>query len=756
MANKEHLKILKKGVKEWNHWRESNPDEEPDLVGANLKGKNLIEANFSNANLQGASLNGADLAGADFRHAHLQGVKFTAANLTGAKFNHAIAGLQNFWAVSLVIFSLFLSLLSGLFASSAGTSLAFLFFPVIVLVYGITPNVLVLVAFGVFAITTIFRGSGVGIATGVIASGLALIIQLLVGFLGAKQGIMALATSGMATLFLGIVATVAIAVAVTAAGIASVPSIITGVLAVAGIVSGILTVGASEVRVQAQTGELVGLIAPGGAAAAWSLAITGVGVIIAWRALAEDEKQNFIRQIAIFIAAIKGTSFRRANLTDANFMEAQLKNTDLREAIITHTVWHSAKMLDRARTGFSYLQYPKIRDLVVNREGQNKNFDRLDLRGVNLSNAQLQNASFIGTDLSRANLSEADLSRAKLVQTLFEGADLTGATLTEACIQDWGISSTTKLFQIKCDCIYMKLRESSISNTIHRKYEYLDRYPADEKTNFKSGEFASLVGVIANTVNLVFKNGIDWKAFLPALQELQIKYQDEDLSIAAIEKKPDGAFVVRLNVSPQANKGEIESFAKQLYEEKLKLIEAEYRAELKSLENEYNIKILDKQQEISELKTKHNSDILELAKLAASKSIIVEAKAVAGDEIKQSGNFGVGVNKGEITTETLAGVINQLPSSSDPDKPGIKELLEQLKQAIEASEDLNNEDKAEALEQVKTLAEAGKNQSDEGTKKQAKRGITMLRGIVAGLQPTAALVTICQNALPAIARFFGL
>ncbi|MDJ0713887.1 MAG: hypothetical protein QNJ54_06675 [Prochloraceae cyanobacterium] len=60
------------------------------------------------------------------------------------------------------------------------------------------------------------------------------------------------------------------------------------------------------------------------------------------------------------------------------------------------------------------------------------------------------------------------------------------------------------------------------------------------------------------------------------------------------------------------------------------------------------------------------------------------------------------------------------------------------------------------MEQVKILAEAGKNCCDEGMKKQAKRSVTMLKGIVAVLQPTAALLTICKDLLPAIASSFGL
>ncbi len=54
MPDPGHLKILRKGAKEWNAWREENPEIEPDLINADLKG----------ADLNGANLNGADLNGA--------------------------------------------------------------------------------------------------------------------------------------------------------------------------------------------------------------------------------------------------------------------------------------------------------------------------------------------------------------------------------------------------------------------------------------------------------------------------------------------------------------------------------------------------------------------------------------------------------------------------------------------------------------------------------------------------------------------
>jgi uncharacterized protein YjbI with pentapeptide repeats len=86
-----------------------------------------------------------------------------------------------------------------------------------------------------------------------------------------------------------------------------------------------------------------------------------------------------------------------------------------------------------------------VRQLLITKEGQNQNFDNLPLRGVNLRRANLVDASFIGADLSEANLQSANLLKAKLKQTQLDRTDLTGAYLTGAYIEDWGITSETKI-----------------------------------------------------------------------------------------------------------------------------------------------------------------------------------------------------------------------------------------------------------------------------------------------------------------------
>ena len=55
MAKAEHLKILDKGVDEWNNWRKNNPDLVPDLMKTDLEGKDFRKINFSKTNLNGVN-----------------------------------------------------------------------------------------------------------------------------------------------------------------------------------------------------------------------------------------------------------------------------------------------------------------------------------------------------------------------------------------------------------------------------------------------------------------------------------------------------------------------------------------------------------------------------------------------------------------------------------------------------------------------------------------------------------------------------
>ena len=162
-------------------------------------------------------------------------------------------------------------------------------------------------------------------------------------------------------------------------------------------------------------------------------------------------------------ANLRGANLQFGNLANANFRNANLRNADLR----------------------------------------NVNFSGTNLSGADLRNANLRNAKLVDTDLSLADVSGADLSHADLsdadlqaVQAL--GTDFTQAQLTGVCLGDWNINSQTKLDDVACDFIYLQPNQQ-------------ERRP--HNCYFASGEFVTLFQKVLETVDLIFTDGIDWKAF---------------------------------------------------------------------------------------------------------------------------------------------------------------------------------------------------------------------------------------------------
>lgn len=95
MANKDHVTLLRSGVRAWNEWRAACPPSfVPDFSGADLSSESLDGANLVGADLNGATiisghLSRARLCGAQARNAYLSGADLSGADLTGADFRHA-------------------------------------------------------------------------------------------------------------------------------------------------------------------------------------------------------------------------------------------------------------------------------------------------------------------------------------------------------------------------------------------------------------------------------------------------------------------------------------------------------------------------------------------------------------------------------------------------------------------------------------------------------------------------------------------
>jgi uncharacterized protein YjbI with pentapeptide repeats len=512
------------------------------------------ERDFRNVSLRGRSLIGQNLAGADFSYGDIRGTNFTHANLSGASFSNAKAGLQPGWMTCLAIAAIGLFALSTAAATQAGIIVIGTLSPRpgLIAEFRLAPALVILVSLTVFFIATTQAGFLLG------ASALAITISLAVplgGILGramAEMGPVALALAWV--VFASLTAAIAIGLIWAIAKTQDVVKAIAIASLVSSLGAGKSAWEFTKAFAEWENGGAIGRafhVAENGGIAAMlavtvlTLSIVGLGGYVAWKAKTGDEKFALTQRIAVALAATRGTSFRKADLTNTNFSDASLRNTDLREAILTHTYWHQTRNLNLARVGGSYLSHARIRQLVFTSDGCQKNYDRLDLQSLNLCGANLTEASLIGTNLSQANLQGANLSNAKLVQTQLDCTDLTNACLTGACIQDWGITTTTKLEEIQCEYVYMR------SPTENNPDCY--RKPDNTWENFANGEFADFIAPLVKTLDLYHNRRADPRAVAIAFRRLIEEHPESELELLAIERKGRDKILLRAKAKVGAN-----------------------------------------------------------------------------------------------------------------------------------------------------------------------------------------------------------
>ncbi|MBD2628696.1 pentapeptide repeat-containing protein [Trichormus variabilis] len=703
-------------------------------------GQNLRERSFKGQNLTGANFSKADIRGADFSNAILKGADFTGAT----------AGLQRRWVIELLIVSFLLPALSyfllilivvlipNIFDTKNSenfiTGIVAIVIVIVFCMVAIRKGLIaiafagfVAIAFGgaVAVAIAFFGGSGVLATAGTVATAETIAKFLLLTYAVAKTGAGAVAVAGVVAVAVAVAIAVAVAVAIDVAK----DKAITAAVAVAFIF--IYAVAKDK-------------------AFAIIVAVTGVFVLfsayIGWRSFTGDERDPWVRSFAIAFAATGGTSFRSADLTDADFTSATLKNTDFRTANITRTRFYKAKKLDFARPDNTILSNRAVLNLLVSCNGRGKSYVGANLRGANLIGADLIEASLKDADIIEATFQGAYLEGANLTLAQAVGTNFTNAKMTGACVEAWNIESTTKLDN--ADCRFVYLLEYPKPGTDDR-----ERRPSSGE--FQPGEFTKLFEEVLNTVDLIFRDGIDWKAFVTAFKKVQVQNEDTELAIQSIENKGYGVVVVKVAVPENANKAKIHSDFTQNYQLALAAVEEKYKSLLQAKDEQI---VIYRQQ---------SADMKEITSLLASQSINVKVdnkvenknmtnsndssrKVEIGSVGRDLNASGQALNLGEISG-TVTNTINELPSAPEPEKPGIKEILTQLQTAIEADSDLTPKDKEKALKQVKALAEAAQNPQEK--QDLADTAITMLKGI---LMSVPTLLEECSKLFPLISGFLGL
>ncbi|MBE9036946.1 pentapeptide repeat-containing protein [aff. Roholtiella sp. LEGE 12411] len=286
-------------------------------------------------------------------------------------------------------------------------------------------------------------------------------------------------------------------------------------------------------------------------------------------------------------ANLSGANLSRADLTDAYFYRANLSEANLNEAYLVGVD------LSGANRSNTYLKEADDHSLVLsgaNLNGANlsnafffnANLSYADLSGANLSyaflfdanlsrthlnQANLSYANFDNANLSYADLSGANLSHADLIRTQALGANFTSAIFTGACLEDWNYNYGTKLNNIDCQYVYLKSDKQ-------------ERRPSSGE--FAPGEFTKLFQKALETVDLIFRNGVDWEAFAYSFRKTQVENESSDLAIQNIEIKGDGMVVVGVKVSSSADKAKFHSDFVQGYEFAHKVLSERYKAEISS------------------------------------------------------------------------------------------------------------------------------------------------------------------------------
>ena len=342
-------------------------------------------------------------------------------------------------------------------------------------------------------------------------------------------------------------------------------------------------------------------------------------------------KENPEIKVNLIGADLEGADLEGANLRGADLDGANLSEANLSEAILRGAILRAAD-LSGANLSGANLSGANLRGAIL--IGANLNGADLseadlftaDLNGVNLRGANLFRADLNGVNLFRANLSEADLDGANLSEANLDQAkalntNFTRANLTGACIQDWNINQRTIFEEVICDYIYYKFDRA-----------YQDRRPHDPNKIFNAGDFQRLIETARETVDLIFSDGIDWKAFLESFQGLQIESENGELSIAGILKKRDGTFVIQIDAPQNTDKAELEKRFYQKYNKLLKQAK-DYYQKLQLAERD----IQSYQRENTNLT-----------------NIIMRQPMIYAN------NMGVGVNNGEIGGNSkVAGILNE-------------------------------------------------------------------------------------------------
>ncbi len=701
-----------------------------NLRGENLRGRNFTReacrkgrdflqgADLRQADLRGARLRGLDLSRADLRGAKLQGADLRQATLVGADLRQVVTGVR--WQARVLKSAAILSL----------TALQGSLFALMLMVFTLLRHDQDLQPWGdllaaiyaalvcLYLILLVWRGVLPALSIGLSSSVVAVAVAVAGAGAGAVIGVVVGVGAGAVVGAVVVLVIVVVAVIVEGAGVGEGVVVGIGVDVVIGVLIVIvLGVGVIDFVVMA-------LLAMCYIAAFWYASCR------AWR---DDPRFALLRRVGLWWRCWLGTNFTQADLRNANLTGARLGQARLRGATLHHTCLREARDLHYAQDKDTLLADPVVRQLLVTGAGQNGAYARKDLRGASLVAANLRDADLTEADVSGAALCQGDLRDANLTKLQAIGTDFTGANLTGACVEAWNIDHTTKLDDVVCAYVYLLGGHG-------------ERRPASGQ--FGPGEFTKLFEEVFHTVDLIFRDGIDWQALLATVQRIRQQAGSDaaEVRVQGIEDKGDGVFVVRVHAPPGMPKERLHADLRAGYQEKLARIEARYQEQLAGRDT------------VLAVERQHNASLTHIVESLASKPLVVyQGGTMHVDDHRREVHVGRDntgqLNLGDHSLQ-VAESIKGLPET-DTAAQMLKQHLDALRRLLDAETTLAEPDKTEALHQVHTLARAAAEPHAPAAQARARTVGGWFRDVLPALTGSQQFLTEVHKLVNVVSTFFG-
>ncbi|MCF2149868.1 pentapeptide repeat-containing protein [Desmonostoc muscorum LEGE 12446] len=473
--------------------------------------------------------------------------------------------------------------------------------------------------------------------------------------------------------------------------------------------------------------------------------------LIARKAIRGSPKLRWIREVAVFWTSIGGTSFYGADLTDTCFDGSHLPHTDFRKANLTRTSFKDVTGLKFSRLEGTILENLKVRKLLVTKKGKNE-----DYTGANFNGANLTNADLTGAILTGINALDADFS---------------GATLSYACIQEWNINKNTRFTGVKCSHVYLK------GTKIGARIFSEERKP--DSGEFQDGEFERWISELQKTIDLIFREGLNWRAFMFSLAQTAINHEGLDLSRYSITRDQNLVFA-KIGLFSGADHLAIHEEFTSCYENAVKLINSNNQLVLQAKDEEL--------ERLRELLTCNYQIVRELASVVAGtgRQVLIQGTGnrvymlnQAGDIMESKneginigGNVGGNLDTGDkisaggdmnLTGSSLTGNLNnvtntnqQLSNIKTDSSDDLAKILSILQKSIGDDAALSESQKKEALEAVEIIAEEGKKPQGERALKFCSMAVNALKGLTSTVSDASKLAEVLKTHLPALTSILGL